>query len=95
MDFAIFDFDQAESHMVFEMVATCIDAIISGDDRIMVADEPAKEVKAFLESMTAEQFSRVAKFLQEIPSVETQLDFSCESCGHHNSKTVKGMQNFF
>lgn len=79
----------------FDIVAKCIDTVMTADERIEVREEPKENVIAFLESMTQEQFAKVTEFLTEIPAVKYNLKFDCSSCGEHNDIELKGLQSFF
>lgn len=92
------DFDVSSENVEttgFDIVAKCIDTVMTEDERIEVSEEPIENVITFLESMTQEQFTKIADFLSEIPAVKYNLDFECSSCGEHNNVELKGLQSFF
>lgn len=89
------DLEGDESEMGFKILATCIDAVLTQEERINVADESEESVKNFLESMSKQQFDKLAEFLTDIPSIKYDLEFDCEKCQHHNVIEIKGIQNFF
>lgn len=79
----------------YKLVAKCIEAIRTSDERISVDDEPESELEEFLESMTSGQFLKLANFLQTMPRTTYDLNFTCTECKTENKKTLEGMQNFF
>lgn len=89
------DLNGDESELGFEILANCIDAVLTEDERIAISDEPKESVRAFLESMSKEQFDSLAEFMNDLPQIKTQVDFSCHKCGGDNSVSVAGMQSFF
>ena len=81
--------------IAFNIMASCISAVISNGERIGIEDETTESVKAFLESMTSSQFILLSDFVRAMPQVQHSIIFDCSSCGEHNEIEVKGMQNFF
>lgn len=86
---------QDESTLGFEILADCLKAVLTEDERIEIADEPKESVIEFLESMSKQQFEKVAGFLETIPQIKLDIEFDCTKCSHHNVITVRGMQGFF
>jgi len=79
----------------FNMIASCIKAILTNEEKILLEDESPKEVQSFLESMTRVQFDSISNWVQNLPQVEYTIEFDCTSCGEHNEIEVKGLENFF
>jgi len=84
-----------ENEMAMSLIAGSLKAVISNDERIDIEDESPESVKAFLESMTQDQFIKVSSFLSDSPSVKYDLHMKCEECGEENTIEIKGMQSFF
>ena len=87
--------DVEEEEIGFGLIASSIKTVISGDERIDVADEPFESIMSFLESMTQEQFAKVTQFFENAPTVKYDLPLTCSECGTHNTIEIKGMQSFF
>jgi hypothetical protein len=85
--------DQAE--IAFNIMSSCISAVISNGERIDISDEPKESIYAFLESMTSTQFVLLSDFVRSMPQIEHTIVFDCSACGEHNVILVKGIQNFF
>ena len=79
----------------FNIMASCLNAVITKEERIDVSDESKDTVLKFLESMTSVQFAKLSTFVRSMPQVEHHIIFDCAECGHHNDIEVKGMQSFF
>ena len=45
--------------------------------------------------MTAAQFEKVAEFVNTMPAISQTVEFTCQSCGHVNTRVLKGMDDFF
>lgn len=84
-----------ESEMGFSLIASSIKSVMTEEERIEISEEPKEEVYKFIESMTTEQFQRVANFVREMPVVKYESSFICQSCGADNEFEIRGMQNFF
>lgn len=79
----------------FSTVTACMDAVISGEERIAIKDESKKEIEDFINSLTSEQFEKITEYIQNLPSMKYMSSFECESCNAHNDFTLEGMQDFF
>jgi len=80
---------------LLQLIITCMDSVLTEEERYSLRDESHEEVVNFLESMTAEQFEKISQFANNIPNVTKNISFSCTSCGHENEKTLKGLDDFF
>ena len=79
----------------FTMVAKSINAVLTEEERIAVKDLPTKEVMDFIESMSRAQFENIGKFIEEIPQLGVETEWSCEKCSYDNKYKLKGLQDFF
>jgi len=87
--------DTSSDELGFNLIASSIKTVFSGDERIDVEDEPFESVVAFLESMTQDQFAKVTAFFENSPTVKYDLPLVCQGCGAQNTIEIKGMQSFF
>ena len=85
----------SDEEVGYSIVSSCIRAVIADDEKFMVEDEEPAALRAFLDSMTREQFGKITEFVRKLPQVEYTIEYDCEGCGHHNEIEIKGMQNFF
>lgn len=88
------DLNGNELEVGFDLVATCIGAILTEEERVSTKDVDRKEITEFIESMTQEQFRKIGEFMESIPAMTHTEEFLCVSCGEQNSVTLKGMQDF-
>ena len=65
------------------------------DDVYNVKDERRQDVKDFVEALTSNQFSKLAEFLQKIPSVKKRVEWCCSTCEANNEMELRGLQSFF
>ena len=90
-----FDEKISETEFGFKMIGKCIKTIMTEEERIDANDVSQKEIQEFIDSMTNAQFEKIGGFMQLAPSMKHDVDFTCESCGTEQSKTLKGIQDFF
>ena len=83
-----------ESEFGFQMLENCMVAILTEEERFNVNDVSKEELTGFIDSMTNQQFELVGEFLKNIPSMKKEVNFTCE-CGHDNTVTLEGLQDFF
>ena len=77
------------------MISKCIDSVLTGDERISMKDEPKEEVMDFIESLTSEQFDKIREFVEQMPKLKHDVEFTCTSCSEANKITLEGMNDFF
>lgn len=80
---------------LLQLIITCMDSVLTEEEKYSLRDETSEDVINFLESMTSEQFEKVSQFANSIPNVTKTISFSCESCNHENEKILKGLDDFF
>lgn len=88
--------DDMSANMVFDMTASCINAVIINDDeRIDIKGESAQEVENFINSLSSEQFEKISSFIESIPKITMDVEYNCESCNTQNTRTLEGLTDFF
>ena len=88
--------DEVSVNMVYDMMASCIAAVIINDEeRIEVQGESSEEVESFINSLNNEQFEKIGKFVESIPKITMSVDYICESCKQENTKKLEGLSDFF
>lgn len=83
------------SEIIFEMLSSCIESVMTENENIVLKDEPREEIERFIESLTTDQFTQVREYVDKIPKIVLDLDFICESCQHQNNNRLEGLQDFF
>ena len=84
-----------EDQFGFEVIARCIDAVLTEEERIVIEEETTEDIEKFVESMTQEQFKKIIDFIQEMPALKYDMKFVCQSCGELNEREIRGIQSFF
>jgi uncharacterized protein YehS (DUF1456 family) len=81
--------------LAFEIVKTSIEYIFENDSMHASMDVGEKEVEAFLESLTQEQFMRITKFFETMPKLEHEAEAFNPCTQQQQRYLLKGLQDFF
>lgn len=80
---------------VIDVVATCIDMIVDGNEVYNTSDYSESELKTFVENLTQQQFESINNFFNTMPETACDVNISCRKCGWKKSMKVKGITDFF
>ena len=80
---------------LMELIIVCLDSVLTEEERFSIKDESKEDVVNFIDSMTSDQFERVTEFVQNMPAISKDIEFTCVSCKHENKRTLQGMDDFF
>lgn len=92
---AFFKEDRSNTEILMDLIVSCLDSVMTEDEVIKISDEPIEEVTAFLDSLSANQFEKITNYVENMPSMETDISFVCTSCGTENNRKLKGLDDFF
>lgn len=77
------------------LIVLLIDTIYDEDNVHDAAQESKKDLQEFIDGFNNEQFMRVARFFEKLPTLKHDLKFECNACGATNNIELKGLQSFF
>ncbi len=80
---------------VFEMITACIDGVMTEDEFLSIKDESSEEIERFINSLTTDQFEKVRHFVETIPKITLDYEYTCEACNAINKNKLEGLQDFF
>ena len=80
---------------LYEMAVMCLGYLHTEDERINFADESRESIDNFIEGLNSPQFEKIMDFVNNVPKITYDLEYDCESCGHHNKLVLQGIQDFF
>ena len=80
---------------VFDIVVSSIETVFTPDEVHNTKDETVEEVTNFVDSLTTEQFDKLAKFFQTAPRVEKIIEYTCPNCQTENVVVMDGLESFF
>ena len=87
--------EQQDMSSALNMLAKCISAVLTEEERIEVSSQSEEEVQEFIQSMTATQVKLLTEFLEDMPALKHTAEFKCEKCGTDNELELKGLSDFF
>jgi hypothetical protein len=86
---------QNVNDITFNMIAESIEWIFDGEQMYPGHEAQPGEMLEFVEGMNQEQFSKVEKFFENLPTLKETIEIDCSKCGFHHSIDVEGLESFF
>ena len=83
------------TEQAFSVIKACMVSLLTEDNRIDLQDTTGAELEDFIDSMSKDQFKKVQEFIEAMPAFKHEVNITCASCKHEQTKTIEGMQNFF
>ena len=98
--------DKPEIEGLFDTMTACIDYIYDKETTYPSKDHTEQEMTTFLESLTDNQFQKLAKFFETSPSLKHDVELHCKNkvkgkgkekkeCGYKEKITLEGLNSFF
>lgn len=78
-----------------EMLKNSIVTVFDNEEVYPTVDVSTNELNEFVESLTMSQLQKITDYFDAIPSLQTEVTSSCETCSSPIKTTVKGLNNFF
>lgn len=86
--------DEPDAEQAFSLIRSCLKAVNTEDERIVLKETSKEEIQEFIDSMSTAQFQKIRTFVESIPKLSHNVKFDCTSCGHKNDVTIEGVANF-
>lgn len=80
---------------IYEVISECIDSIQTNEEVFSSANSSLSDMKEFVDSLTAAQFSKLQVFFDTMPSIKHTIEFECKGCGKTNKIVLDDIVNFF
>jgi DNA-directed RNA polymerase len=87
--------DATAAENLMNAIKMSLHSLDTEEEQILFADETEDSIDTFLENLTGGQFEDIMKFINELPTLKHDVNFTCSSCGHENTLTLRGLQDFF
>jgi len=81
--------------IAFEMITDSIEYIFDGQQYYYANETTAQELMDFVESLNAEQFSKIEAFFDNQPKLNKTVFIKCSKCGYEHRIDLEGLENFF
>ena len=79
----------------FEMIGSCMEYIMEGEEMHQTSDYSQKEIDDFLNSLSSPQFREIQKFFDTMPKLRKEVTAKCSECGKENKRVLEGLGDFF
>jgi len=83
------------TEQTFKLLTKCIKAVETNDERILFAEEVEAEQMRFVESLNNNQFGQIKEFIDGMPALKHDVNFTCSNCQHNNELKLQGLNDFF
>ena len=92
---------------LFDTMIACIDYIYDKETTYSSKDHTHQEMITFIESLTDDQFQKLAKFFETAPALRHNIELHCKNkgkvpkgekkkeCGYKEKITLEGLNSFF
>ncbi|MEX0596401.1 MAG: hypothetical protein WD512_07855, partial [Candidatus Paceibacterota bacterium] len=87
--------DSSTSDYDFTILKEIIEFVYDANGTYKFSEQTDEEVEEFLESLTKDQFKKLAEFLAGLPKYEINKTHKCEKCGFEHNVKVTDLQSFF
>ncbi len=80
---------------VFDLIGKCVSKVIEGETVYERTDWTKKELNAFLDSLSSQQFQDIQEFFETMPKLSYEVEYENPETKKKNKRTLEGMQSFF
>lgn len=86
---------QGDITQLFNVIIKCMDYVYTSDEIMYMKEQTTEEKVEFLDSLTSEQFEKLAQFFTTMPKFRQKIQYDCPVCGKHHDKILEGINYFF
>lgn len=90
-----FDLNANDTNQSFDLIASCVDKVIDGDEVIDSSDVTKEEIIEFLDQMNSLQFSQINDFFETMPKLSHEVEVTNPNTKVKGKVTIEGLQSFF
>ena len=89
--------DESDSSMenLFNMIYDCMYQVWQGEETFDAMDYTAKDKKEFIDSLNHEQFEKIQKFFETMPTVKHTVNVTNPKTKKKGTVILEGMNSFF
>lgn len=89
------DEELSDIEYMYDTVVSCIETVFSGEEVYHSKDYSKEDLYFFVTNLNPEQFKKLQEFVNETPSLKTNLKYECNKCGFKHNFQLEGMESFF
>ena len=81
--------------MIKPILRTCMVRIYDDENIYEMAEHRDSEIDEFIENLTVNQFEKITKYFDSMPTLKREMEYKCDKCGEVSNNVIQGLQNFF
>jgi hypothetical protein len=82
-----------ETDTMFKLISMSVDYVFDMEN--VYNDFTEKEIEDWINTLNQSQFKKIVEFFQNMPKLEYDIEWTCESCGKKDEVKLEGLQSFF
>ncbi len=83
------------SEQIPAIIKFCITTVFDEENVYEFNDFSDEEKTEFVDSFTINQLENITKFIDNLPSLQHEVSFTCNVCSKEQTSLLKGLQSFF
>ena len=84
-----------ESEMIRKLMLMSMKKLYDKENIFELSEYRDSEIIEFIESLTIEQFAKISKFYESLPTVSVDMKGVCNKCKSKHTQNIQGFANFF
>lgn len=80
---------------LYNMIYDCCEYIFNGEEIYYASETSKEEFVEFLEGLTQEQFEKIIKFFESLPTINYDVLHKCDKCSFEHKLHMEGLSDFF
>lgn len=93
--FGISDENLSDIEYTYDLLAASIESVFNGEEVFHTKDYPATDLYFFITNLPVDYFDKLTTFINDLPILKTQLQFTCQKCGFKHDFPLEGIDSFF
>jgi len=85
----------SETEAIKPVLRSCMVRLFDEDNVYEFSEYRDSEIDDFIDSLTLDQFERMAEFFQSVPTLKHEVTFTCGKCKTENTRVLEGLNSFF
>lgn len=85
----------SQTEALLQLMKAAISVVHTDEERIVFKQETKQEQDDFLDSLSGKQLNEIMEFVQAMPAVSHDIEWTCSGCGKQNKRTLRGLTDFF
>ena len=88
------DPSSSESDIFFQLLSSCIDVIVDGNESFTASEAPKEELDEFISTLNVGVFEKIQDFFRTMPKIKHELKYT-NSLEHERTIVLDNLNDFF